>query len=572
MSLTYYQQNAEKLAAQYNSIDVDSLHVGWVKHLNDQPGMACDIGAGSGRDANWLAGKGWDVVAVEPVKEFAELGKKTSHPRVTWLEDSLPDLKKLRATGHRFNLVLLSAVWMHLPQPKRQRAFRIISELLAPGGILVITLRHGKNQEENELRQFYPASSDELLGFADQRALATILIENREDQLQRQDVEWETVVFKLPDDGTGSLPVLRHIIVNDNKSATYKLGLLRALTRIADGLPGMVIQRSDNSVDIPFGLVASYWLKLYIPLVQKHNIIQSPRADHAERSGYGWADQHFWKLSKISLNDFRIGAFFSDDDAKNVIGSLNRASDNIQKMPAHFITWPGTSEQVFQCDRRSVRARKYFHLTRDTLSEFGVFRIPAFIWQTMSQFSCWLEPAIVGEWVDVMRAWNLYVNSDTCYQAMQWNEARRDTGLARSCADALKSNLESNGQHLHCVWSDKSIRHDYAMDHCFPWSRWFNNDLWNLMPATTQINSDKSDKLPSAPLMHQSRSRILEWWESGYCQGDYRERFFIEAESSLPLVKASDENLEMIYDAMLHQRAKLKANQQLVEWTFGSSG
>jgi hypothetical protein len=42
------------------------------------------------------------------------------------------------------------------------------------------------------------------------------------DQL-RGHVSWETLVFTMPDDGTGSLPILLHIIVNDNKAASGPL-------------------------------------------------------------------------------------------------------------------------------------------------------------------------------------------------------------------------------------------------------------------------------------------------------------------------------------------------------------
>jgi len=101
---------------------------------------------------------------------------------------------------------------------------------------------------------------------------------------------------------------------------------------------------------------------------------------------------------------------------------------------------------------------------------------------------------------------------------------------------------------------------------CFAWSRWYNNDLWNLLPASTQANSNKKEKLPSAPLMQTAKTRILHWWQSAYTEGEYQQQFFTEAEAALPLVEEGSQQLEPIFDAMLHQRAKLKANQQLVEW------
>ena len=45
------------------------------------------------------------------------------------------------------------------------------------------------------------------------------------------------------DDGAGSLPLLRLVIVNDNKSSTYKPGLLRTLVRLAETAPGLVSVR-----------------------------------------------------------------------------------------------------------------------------------------------------------------------------------------------------------------------------------------------------------------------------------------------------------------------------------------
>lgn len=113
--MDYYSANAEQLIRQYNSLDPGKIHAAWLKHLPETPGLACDIGAGSGRDDNWLAGRGWDVIAVEPNRMLRETARQSSHQNVTWLDDKLPELEKLRTAGHRFNLILVSAFWMHLP-------------------------------------------------------------------------------------------------------------------------------------------------------------------------------------------------------------------------------------------------------------------------------------------------------------------------------------------------------------------------------------------------------------------------------------------------------------------------
>jgi hypothetical protein len=86
--------------------------------------------------------------------------------------------------------------------------------------------------------------------------------------------------LRLPDDGTGALPLLRRIILSDQKSSTYKLALLRALCRAAQGSGGMVCEDGDDYVRLPLGLLALNWIRLYMPLTAA-NLPQAP----ANRNG-----------------------------------------------------------------------------------------------------------------------------------------------------------------------------------------------------------------------------------------------------------------------------------------------
>ena len=103
------------------------------------------------------------------------------------------------------------------------------------------------------------------------------------------------------------------------------------------------------------------------------------------------------------------------------------------------------------------------------------------------------------------------------------------------------------------------------MDHCFPWSRWQNNDLWNLLPATERANATKSDRLPAAALMEHARQDILAWWEILDAEPTLASQFSDEAQASLPLLP-SGADLTQLFDSVLLQRQRLKANQQLAEW------
>jgi 2-polyprenyl-3-methyl-5-hydroxy-6-metoxy-1,4-benzoquinol methylase len=109
-TIHYYNTHSKEFKDQYLSTSAEKVHECWLTKL-PKKGQALDAGAGVGRDALWLAEKGFDVIAVEPAKALREEGKKlTSHASVHWLDDQLPSLKKVEDLNMKYDLILLSAV------------------------------------------------------------------------------------------------------------------------------------------------------------------------------------------------------------------------------------------------------------------------------------------------------------------------------------------------------------------------------------------------------------------------------------------------------------------------------
>ncbi|SEL90017.1 methyltransferase domain-containing protein [Halomonas daqiaonensis] len=552
-----YHENARRFFDQYQSIDFDRVHREWIAHLPSQPGMALDVGAGSGRDAKALAERDWQVVAVEPADGLRQLGRgHTLGSDVIWLDDRLPSLKQVRALSQRYSLILVSAVWMHLRADEQQRALRVLTTLLAPGGLMVITCRQGDSGDE---REFHDVSLAALDRWAQDLALLPVAASQSGDQLGRESVAWQLRAYRLPDDGTGALPVLRHVIVNDDKSSTYKLALLRTLVRLADTAPGIVLSRDDDWVTLPLGAVGLYWLLLFRPLLLDQRLRQSPGS-----RGYGFAKEDFHRLGHLAPGDMRIGSPLADPEmAATVLRAVRDACQSIVRMPTHYTTWPGSSDQIFEGERRGVRiGDQPARLDTKTLAGFGEFRVPTLLWDCMSRYACWLEPAITHEWVQLMQGYNAQADLGLLHKALRWPESRRETLQVRQL---VASHLQEARQ-LHCVWSHQDLhRRTYAIDHCFPWARWQNNDLWNLLPASEKANAAKSDRLPSARLMETARSDILAWWEVLEAKPGIATQFRDEVQASLPLVYPNTP-LESLFDSVLLQRQRLKANQQLAEW------
>lgn len=201
--MSLYNDKATDFFHQYEAVSAAEVHRSWLGLLAQQPpGLALDIGAGSGRDARFLATLGFRVTAVEPANALLEqaMAYQQQLPAakydIQWLADRLPNLPKVIGLQQSFDLVLLSAVWMHLTSEERALALPVLVSLMAPNALLVLTLRHGNFSDG---RSSYPVSVDEVFDFIQQQqlSLSTVLISHLDaDALGRSDVLWQTVVLK----------------------------------------------------------------------------------------------------------------------------------------------------------------------------------------------------------------------------------------------------------------------------------------------------------------------------------------------------------------------------------------
>ena len=127
-----YAEQAEELVARYEGIDFPAKHQAVLPLLPAAPASVIDIGAGTGRDAAWLAERGYRVVAVEPTEALRSRAIALHpSPAIEWIDDSLPALRRVVAQRRRFDLVMLTAVWMHLDAEERRVAMANVAALVA---------------------------------------------------------------------------------------------------------------------------------------------------------------------------------------------------------------------------------------------------------------------------------------------------------------------------------------------------------------------------------------------------------------------------------------------------------
>ncbi|WP_316190417.1 class I SAM-dependent methyltransferase [Bradyrhizobium sp. SZCCHNS2096] len=189
-----YAEEADDLFVRYETHRAEDLHRAVLHLIPKQPARVVDIGAGTGRDAAWLAGLGHQVVAVEPT-DTLRLRAIALHPSpaITWIDDSLPELAALRSRAQAFDLVMLTAVFMHLDAEQRARAMPNIASQIAPGGRLIIRLRHGPVPPG---RRMFEVASEEIIALAGAQKMTLVFDEHAGSQDARNQaagVTWTTL-------------------------------------------------------------------------------------------------------------------------------------------------------------------------------------------------------------------------------------------------------------------------------------------------------------------------------------------------------------------------------------------
>jgi SAM-dependent methyltransferase len=173
-----------------------------IEHFPQQTSHILDVGAGTGRDAAWLASLSHTVVAVEPVDALRNAGiARQKSPKISWINDTLPQLSQTIALGGTFDVILLCAVWQHLDDVDRQVALSAFRRLISDNGKIVMSIRHGAGAPT---RSVYPASISDILKWAELQGfskLKEVSTQSVQTQNYQADVTWTWLVLQAQDSG-----------------------------------------------------------------------------------------------------------------------------------------------------------------------------------------------------------------------------------------------------------------------------------------------------------------------------------------------------------------------------------
>ena len=191
-----YEKRSIEEFAYWRDGDFERIHSPLLEYL--KPGLsALDVGSGLGRDSLGLANHGLSVTAVEPWAEALATSKKEmQHPEIQWVSSHLPRLVLPGDVRNNFDVILLSASWMHVPRKLRRLSMHRLAELLAIGGKLAISIRCPVDNNRGQ----FEATAVEARLLATEFGLKCLYDWRFDDPFEerRGTVFWDYLIFDKP--------------------------------------------------------------------------------------------------------------------------------------------------------------------------------------------------------------------------------------------------------------------------------------------------------------------------------------------------------------------------------------
>jgi len=318
---------------------------------------------------------------------------------------------------------------------------------------------------------------------------------------------------------TEALRQINYIIENDSTSSTYKYVLLKSVINASQRYEHL-IKIENARANIPLGLIVEQWILDYMPFVFK-DISQQNNKTVLDKPITSIYNKIFtllnldksveWTYAYIQFTKALQNPSMTVELSKEFLKLSKKIADKIVKMPMRFtgkfdyefftpnqLTFGTVKLPKNEIYNSSfvVNSFEYFSISEQ---HYNIFR---YLGQTLYGTS-----TIMAKW----KKKTISLNADQEITRNIIDKLSSDTLEIRETASIRKI----LGKNKECVWSGEELKDkNYDVDHVLPFSVWFNNDLWNMLPADRDLNqNDKRDKIPTRKLIEKRADIIMKYWK-----------------------------------------------------------
>ena len=318
---------------------------------------------------------------------------------------------------------------------------------------------------------------------------------------------------------------INSIIERDKAEGVYKYFLLKSAIESCQEYPHYAeFNNEENRVTLPTGLCVIKWMTDFYPLFAHNTFITLGKKDTisgkkmAIRRIFEEVCKYYSKYGGISVfyNDLKYGHI--PDEIRGEVFELSRVIVyTITRLPMRHIGFSQSGKRyaLFRIEEERTFTKR--NLTADfsiktIIDGFGKFSISYDLYLIFRDLGGFILGT--GTVSQKIRE-TLYAKNDTISKSEIDNLLSITPVSERDTEDARKAYKKAirEGRSV-CVWGNGNLTEStLVVDHLIPFAVWKSNDLWNLVPATQEENSKKSDKIPSISRLERKKEAIFQCWD-----------------------------------------------------------
>ena len=316
-----------------------------------------------------------------------------------------------------------------------------------------------------------------------------------------------------------ALRQINYIIEHDATSSTYKYVLLKSTINACQKFDHL-IKVDTKTAHIPLGLLVEQWILDYMPFVLQDTIQQHSGSVFDKPITQTYYDIfESLHLDTFATWEYSYTQFVKAYENSNMPAPLSSLFVKLSKQIAKKIVsmpmrYMGKSEyEIFIPEQKNFGhiklSKEDKYSTGFLINNFGYFSISKqhydvfrYLGQTLYGTS-----TIMNKW----KAKTISLNGELSEGRGIIDKLSSDE-LENRDTSTIRNYL---GRENECVWSGKPLRtNNYDVDHVLPYSVWFNNDLWNMLPTDRVVNQkQKKAKIPTPELIIKRSDIIKSYWE-----------------------------------------------------------